>query len=226
VPDFPFYACAAATVAVHAQAAHRHESAAAAIGLLRNVSCTDNAETARRIVAAGAIQAVCGLFAGPWQVPATVQEAAAQLFASATVDAVASGAGAAGVHSDGASASAEALLLTPTRGGQSSASAAADDERLGFSAVRRLRARDDAGSYPPGGSARSLLDAAAAPVQQAFLGAAGAVAEPFSVFAERIHGDDPRLAEDSILSISNLVRFGEFRRLRAHTSAVQQVLRQ
>jgi len=226
VPDFPFYACAAATVAVHTQAAHRHESAAASIGLLRNVSCTDNAETARRIVAAGAIQAVCGLFAGPWQVPATVQEAATQLFASATVDAVAGGAGASAVHSDGASASPEVLLLTPTRGGQSSASAAADDERLGFSAVRRLRARDDAGNYPPGGSARSLLDAAAAaPVQQACPGATGAVAEPFSVFAERVHGDDPRLAEDSILSISNLVRFGESHRLRAQAGAVRQVLR-
>lgn len=194
---FPFVACAAAIAATQGAGTRRHETASAAVGLLRNISCTDNHDTARRIVSAGAIDAVCGLFFGPWDAPHTLQQSLAQLappgpdVLAMEAAATATAAHAAGAPSSSAAGSRDASRSPAPGAAPAAATAAAvvpargpvvsEDGRRRFSAVS---ARIHGGGAPtaststanPLGAAADRSTAASAQAAAASAAAASAAA--------------------------------------------------
>jgi hypothetical protein len=55
---------------------HRHETTAAAVGLFRNLSCTEDLSIAEAIVAAGGVASCVNAFFGTWKGPAAAAAAA------------------------------------------------------------------------------------------------------------------------------------------------------
>jgi len=221
---FPFVRAATAMVAARSAAVARHETAAAVAGLLRNLSCTDQLDVVRGVVAAGAIHVACAVFNGPWpELPwRSLRDAAAALVKPAS-DTSLRAADAAGtsqllLQSSAAQQSAAAAAIVTVGGGGdtiaddapeaagSSIKAGSGDRVLdALLAARGGRSAAASGSDAsmPGVTRLTLLAAAGLVVGGDGTEAAAAPAVP-----ARIHGDDARLAEDLILSVSNLVRFG------------------